>query len=301
MKIWKEYVTSIKEVDGYKNRIKSYVGDRNELLDQGGQDNSPPFTKKMGSHVTFDKQLEEEVEPESFEMRDDLEPRIWKNEKLRWQVRKNLMYIAKDFISKLPVPVKIKDVTLTGSLANYNWSNYSDVDLHIIVDFLEIDENLVLVKSFFDNARMRWNNSHDIKMRGYDVEIYVEDSRETHKSSGIYSIMNDEWIKEPKKFSPTIDFNAARRKADDIEFQVNIMDNLIIAGRYKHALKNIDRLKRKIKNMRRAGLESKKQEYSVENIAFKILRRNGILDLLQQLKTQAYDNMMNLQEKEDGL
>lgn len=297
MKIWKDYVHTITEIDGYKNRIKSYVSDRNELLDQGGQDNSPPFTKKMGSHVTFDKQLEEEVDSESFEMRDDLEPRIWKDKKLKRQVKKHLMKIANDFIEGLPAPVKIKDVTLTGSLANYNWSNYSDVDLHIIVDFLSVDENTTLVKSFFDNARMRWNNTHDIRIRGYDVEIYVENVNEGHRSSGVYSIMNDEWIKEPKKFNATIDFNAARRKADDIEFQVNITDNLIIVGKYKQALKNVERLKRKIKNLRRAGLESPKQEFSIENIAFKILRRNGILDLLQQLKTQAYDNMLNLKEE----
>jgi len=297
MKVWKGYIKAITELDGYKNRIKDYVPDRNELLGQGGQDNSPPFTKKMGTHVTFDRQLEEEVEPESFETRDDLESRIWKDKKLRHRVRKHLMKISKDFISGLPVPVKIKDVTLTGSLANYNWSNFSDVDLHIVVDFLEIDENLVLVKSFFDNARMRWNNTHNIKIRGYDVEIYVEDSREDHKSSGVYSILNDEWIKEPKKYNSSIDFTGARRKADDIEFQVNITDNMIIAGKYRSAIKNVDRLKRKIKNMRRAGLESPKQEFSIENIAFKILRRNGILDLLQQLKTQAYDNMLNIKEE----
>jgi hypothetical protein len=297
MKIWKDYVHTITEIDGYKNRIKSYVSDRNELLDQGGQDNSPPFTKKMGSHVTFDKQLEEEVEPESFETRDNLESRIWRDKKLKRKVRKHLLKIANDFISNLPVPVEIKDVTLTGSLANYNWSNFSDVDLHIVVDFLDIDENLVLVKSFFDNARMRWNNTHTIRISGYDVEIYVEDSREDHKSSGVYSILKDEWIKEPKKFESTIDFSSARRKADDIEFQVNITDNMIIVGKYRQALKNVERLKRKIKNMRRAGLESPKQEFSVENIAFKILRRNGILDLLQQLKTQAYDNMLNIKEE----
>jgi len=301
MKVWKDYINTISEIDGYKSRIKSYVGDRNELLDQGGQDNSPPFTKKMGSHVTFDKQLEEEAGPESFEMRDSLEPRIWKNNKLRWQVKKHLMKIAKDFIARLPAPVKIKDVTLTGSLANYNWSNYSDVDLHIIVDFLEVDENITLVKSFFDNARMRWNNAHDIKIRGYDVEIYVEDAKEIHKSSGVYSIMNDEWIKEPKKFNASIDFSAARKKAEDIEFQVNIIDNLIIVGKNKHALRHVERLKKKIKNMRRAGLESPKQEFSVENIAFKILRRNGILDMLQQQKTQAYDNMLNIKERQDGI
>ena len=241
--------------------------------------------------------FEEEVSPESFETRDTLEPRIWENNKLKPEIRENLVKIVKDFIDGLPVPVSIKDITLTGSLANYNWSSYSDVDLHVIVDFLDVDENRALVKSFFDNARMRWNDKHDIKVKGYDVEIYVEDSRESHKSSGVYSIIKDEWNKEPKKCQSSIDFGAARRKADDIEFQVNIIDNLVIAGKYRSALRNTDRLKAKIRNMRRAGLESPKQEFSVENITFKILRRNGILDLLDSLKTQAYDSMLNIKEE----
>ena len=297
MKIWKDYITSINEVGGYRNRIKSYISDRNSMLDQGGQKNSPPYTKKMGTHVTFDKQLEEEVGPESFETRDTLEPRIWEDNKLKPEIKDNLIKIAKDFIDGLPVPVKIKDITLTGSLANYNWSNYSDVDLHIIVDFLDVDENRALVKAFFDNARMRWNDKHDIKVKGYDVEIYVEDSRESHKSSGVYSILKDDWNKEPKRFQSSIDFSAARRKADDIEFQVNIVDNLVISQKYRSALRNIERLKGKIRNMRRAGLESPQQEFSVENITFKILRRNGILDLLDQLKTQAYDSMLDIREE----
>ena len=165
MKMWDNYINSIVEIDGYKNRIRSYVSDRNALLNQGGQKNTPPYTKKMGSHVTFDQQLEEEVEASSFKIHNTLESRIWDGEDLKPKIRTALMKIARDFIDNLPVPVKIEDVTLTGSLANYNWSNYSDVDLHIIVDFLSMDTDRKLIKSFFDNARMKWNNTHSIQMR----------------------------------------------------------------------------------------------------------------------------------------
>ncbi len=298
MKIWKEYISAITEIDGYKSRIKSYISDRDELLNKGGQDNSPPYTKKMGKHVTFDKQLEEEVEASSFEIHDTLEPRVWNGEKLKTKIRKALMKIATDFINNLPVPVEIEDVTLTGSLANYNWSEYSDVDLHIIVNFLEMDTDRKLVKSFFDNARMKWNNTHAIQMRGYDVEIYVEDAGESHKSSGIYSVMRDEWIHKPQKYQKEINFTAARQKADDIEYQANIAANLINAGNFKSALRTVERLKKKIQNMRRVGLASHKQEFSIENIAFKILRRNDTLGMLNDLKAKAYDSMMNVNGEE---
>jgi predicted nucleotidyltransferase len=280
------------------------VKGRNKYTQSGPQrtggapfEEDPPNTRSKSAPVGFGGALEEEVEASSFDTNDTLEPEIWEGEEIKPEIRDKLVRIAMDFIKNLPVEVNVKDITLTGSLANYNWSNYSDVDLHIIVDFLEVDENVALVKSFFDNARMKWNNNHDIKMKGYDVEIYVEDEREVHKSSGLYSLMNDEWIKRPKKYRSMIDFPAAMHKAEDIEFQVSNVANLITAKKYETALKNIDRLKNKIRNMRRAGLESKLQEFSIENIAFKILRRNDTLGYLNDLKTKAYDAMMSVNEE----
>ncbi len=304
MQEWRDYIQLLKEKNTFLNRVKSYTSDRDELLNKGGQKNTPPYANKMSKHVTFDKQVDnlgEEVEPESFDINDTLEPRIWHNEEICQDIRGRLLKIASDFIDGLPVDVKVKDITLTGSLANYNWSNYSDFDLHIIVDFRDIDPNVTLVKSFFDNARMRWNDTHDIKIKGYEVEVYIEDSNESHKSSGLYSLMDDKWLIKPKRYQREIDFNSARRKADDIEFQVNIVSNLINVGRYKIALRNIDRLKDKIRNMRRAGLESKLQEFSVENIAFKILRRNDTLGLLSNLKVKAYDSLLAINGEDDGI
>jgi hypothetical protein len=302
---WRDFVDSIHEEGNYRSRIKSLDSDMADYLDKGPQKKGSPyktsradFRRKKFNDVSAPPGaaggLEEEVEPESFDVHEGLEPRIWHHEELRPEIRKKLLKIAQDFIDNLPVEVDIEDVTLTGSLANYNWSNYSDVDLHIIVDFLSIDENRALIKSFFDNARMRWNDRHNIRVKGYDVEIYVEDNKESHKSSGVYSVLNNDWVMKPKRYQNEINFPAARRKADDIEFQVNIASNLITARKYKTALRNIERLKQKIRNMRRAGLESRQQEFSIENIAFKILRRNGVLDQLQDLKTTAYDDSMNI-------
>ncbi len=312
---WRDFIDSIHQVDEYKRNNKReptpfkskaqkrYKSQRkrNDIYSTiSGHKNlnsGAPYNKKTKRAGTDRLRFEEEVEASSFDTHDTLESEIWDGEQIKPEIRKKLIKIAMDFMEGLPIPVEVKDITLTGSLANYNWSNYSDVDLHIIVNFLDVDENLVLVKSFFDNARMRWNNNHDIKMKGYDVEIYVENEGESHKSSGVFSLLNDQWIKKPKKYRNTIDFPAAKLKAQDIEFQVNIVSNLITAEKYDTALKNIERLKRKIKNMRRAGLESTHQEFSVENIAFKILRRNDTLGYLNDLKKKAYDDKMTVKEE----
>tara|TARA_B100001059_G_C17796171_1_gene563173 strand:+ start:576 stop:1499 length:924 start_codon:yes stop_codon:yes gene_type:complete len=301
---WKDFIDSIYEVSDYQQTVKKgYVKDRNKYTKTGKQkkggapfDVEPPKGRSKSSPVGFGGALEEEVEPESFDTHDTLQPDIWDGEKIKSEIREKLVEIAMDFMEGLPIAVDVKDITLTGSLANYNWSNYSDVDLHIIVNFLDVDENIALVKAFFDNARMKWNNDHDIKMKGYDVEIYVEDQNEVHKSSGLYSLKDDKWLKRPKKYRSTIDFPSARKKAEDIEFQVNIVNNLITAKKYETAMKNVERIKRKISNMRRAGLESTLQEFSIENIAFKILRRNDTLAYLNDLKKRAYDDMMTVNE-----
>ena len=302
---WRDFVDSLHEVEEYQRKVRTgHVKNRDKYTQTGPQrsggapfEEEPPKTRSKSAPPGFGGSLEEEVDPESFDTHDTLETRIWDDEEIKPEISNKLIKIAQDFIDGLPVEIDVEDVKLTGSLANYNWSNYSDVDLHLVVDFLGVDENRVLVKSFFDNARMRWNNKHNITMKGYDVEIYVEDSREQHISSGVYSLMNNKWIKRPKKFRNNIDFSAGRRKADDIEFQVNIVDNLITTGKLKSAMKNIERLKKKIKSMRLAGLESTMREFSVENIAFKILRRNGILDRLEEIKNQVYDELLTVREE----
>ena len=275
------------------------------MLNKGGQKNTKPFTKKMGNHVTFDKQIGnigEEVEPETFEKQPQLNHKFWKEDgsKLCKKVARRLTMIAEDFMEGLEVPAEIEDIRFTGSLANYNWSKYSDVDLHIVVDFDKVDEDTNLVKSFFDSARMRWNDLHDIKIYGYEVEIYVENVGDIHKSSGIYSVMNDVWVVEPDPTSVDIDIALARKKSDDIETQINLIGHIVDKEKYDVALRAIDRVKEKIRRMRKAGLNSPKQEFSPENIAFKILRRGDILQKLSDLKLLAYDQKMSFNENKRG-
>jgi len=252
-------------------------------------------TKRAGTdRLRFEEVLE--VDPEGFQINDSLEPRIWKDEKLRPFVSKKLIEIANDFIDGLPFNVTIQDIRFTGSLANYHWSRYSDIDLHIVVDFEELDDNKELVKTMFDSKRLRWNEHHDILIKGYEVEIYIEDESEEHQSTGIYSILEDEWIKKPERLDTTIDLNTAKKKAADIEQQIASIEAMFDRGQFEKVIRHVDRLKKKIRNMRKAGLDSEAMEFSAENIAFKLLRRNELLDTLTRLKYKAYDQTMTLDD-----
>jgi len=290
MNKWQKFII---ESPGYRKRVQSYVRDRDKMLNKGGQKNSPPFTKKMGSHVTFEKLREEDVDPETFEKQPELDPKIWQDGMLNKNISKRLTKIANEFLSGLEIGATMEDLRLTGSMANYNWSKYSDIDLHIVVDFSKIDENVELVKSFFHGAIWRWNELHDIMIYGHEVEIFVENVEHVTHSAGIYSIMSGTWVVEPDPAKVEFDYITARKKADAIETQVNLIDKFAVE-KPREALKSIEKLKEKIRRMRKAGLYSPEQEYSAENIAFKILRREETLEKLNDMKYSAYDQVLSI-------
>jgi len=305
MNKWWNYINETNP--SYRNRTKRLDKDIGTYLDTGPQKEGSPyktsrakFKKKKFNDISAPPGapggLEEEVDPATFEKHDVLDSYLWApDNELKPKIRKRLLKIAHQFIDGLDMEIDIEDIRLTGSLANYNWSKYSDVDLHIVVDFSKIDENTKLVKAFFDNARMRWNELHDIMIHGHEAEIYVEDMGEVHKSSGLYSLMEEEWIIEPTPAKIEFDYPTARKKADAIETQVNLIAKFA-PNKPKKALESIARLKEKIRRMRRAGLDSPEVEYSAENIAFKILRREETLDKLNDMKYAAYDQVLSLGE-----
>ena len=189
----------------------------------------------------------------------------------------------------LGVEFFIHDVVLTGSLANYNWSQYSDVDLHIVIDFEESKYEMDILKEFFDAKKNVWNEKHDIIIKGYDVEIYVQDVNEPHISSGVYSILHNKWEIEPKKETPNIDDRKILEKGEDFAKRI---DHLIKTPK-DVTIDHLENLRKKIKEFRQSGLESG-GEYSYENLTFKLLRRNGYIQKLLKLKTQLIDKKLSI-------
>ena len=235
----------------------------------------------------------------TFYTQETLEPKIWPmDKKLRPSIRKKLMEIAQDFYNSLETDVELKDVTFTGSLANYNWSKYSDVDLHLNIDYNAVNDDYDLVKDYFNSKKSIWNRNHDIFIDGYEVEVYVQDDNEPHKSTGVYSIMNDEWLTEPNRVEPAFDWADIAKKSEGLMDQIDRALMLYKEKKYSDALQYIEKLKEKIRKFRKAGLD-RAGEFSSENIAFKALRRNNYLEKLSNLKHMAYDKLMS--KTSDGL
>jgi hypothetical protein len=227
----------------------------------------------------------------SFKPKDSLSKQIFEGSdgefSMRDDIRKNLLKISNDFIESLGIEFFIHDIVLTGSLANYNWSNYSDVDLHILIDFKETDYNLDLLKEFFDAKKNVWNEKHNITVKGYDVELYVQDIDEEHVSSGVYSILNNKWVVEPDKVKSNIDDNMILQKSEEYMKKIDLLI------KKEGPIESIEGLRKKLKEFRQSGLESG-GEYSYENLTFKLLRRNGYIEKLLKLKTTLVDKKLSI-------
>ena len=294
---WKNYqrLAEAKEqsqlTSPFQQKMKARRRRNGKIYQQGGN-TKPPFGT---SSLRFESLREtvDQLALKSFEVNDTLEPEVWENEKLIPEVREALLKIVNDFLIDLPFDLEPEDITLTGSLANYNWSRYSDIDLHIVLNFETVDENIDLVRELFRNLQVNWNTRHDIYMKGYEVEIYFQDSQEPHLSTGIYSIQNDDWLVKSEKESVSIDYANIEKKAEDIVDRISHIERMMADEEGDTILDAIDRLKTKIRNMRQTGLEGAGQ-YSVENLAFKVLRRSEELKRLSDLKAKAYDEFMTI-------
>ena len=233
----------------------------------------------------------------SFDIQDTLVKNVWVDGELQPEIREKLLKIAQDFFDSLELPegTILKDIKLTGSFANFNWSKFSDVDLHLVLDFSEISDNEEFAKDYFMAKKNLWNNAHDIDIYGYPVEVYVEDKDEPHTASGLYSILNDEWITIPQQQKIIIDKDDIKSKAEGYLSLIPQFEKMFEDGKYKEVINSIDKTKERIRDMRSSGLE-KGGLYSVENLAFKVLRRSDFVKELNDLKTNSYDAMMSLNE-----
>ena len=224
-----------------------------------------------------------------------LHPEIWNNGALSSRVASGLMTIAKSFAEKLQIDEKaLEDITFTGSLANYNWTKFSDIDLHLIVDFSQVDENLDLVREYFSAKSSNWNRLHKIMIFGHEVEIYVQNAAEPHHSTGVYSILNKKWLQTPQKFEKVnFGMEEVKRKANSFIDMLERADDFYLDKNYEQANEFAVKLMDKLKNFRQSGLESE-GERSLENLTFKYLRNNGHIKFLHDLRNRSFDKMMSL-------
>ena len=217
---------------------------------------------------------------------------------LKEEIREKLLENTNEFLDFLGVNFFIYDIHFTGSLANYNWSKYSDLDIHIIVDLDEFSNGSEsskvyndIIREFFELKKKSYSQNNIIKIKGFDIEFYVQDIDEEGVSSGIYSILNNEWVIEPKQSEPKIDNKKILNKGEEFSKLIDELDSMASKG--EDVMKEVNTLKDKIKKFRQCGLE-KGGEYSYENLTFKLLRRNGYIEKLMSIKSKVRTKKLSL-------
>lgn len=211
---------------------------------------------------------------EKFEVHDTLNPKLFNADySLKSDVREKLLEIADDFTSDLILPIAVVDVQLVGSNASFNYTQYSDVDLHLIANFdavLYSDMSKEELQNIYLLQKTKYNNKYEITIKDIPVEIYVEDMTTSAVSNGIYSVKSDKWIKFPKKIVLDKDVDVSR------EFEIwkkYIEKSIEKEGKSEKALNDIYLI--------RKNSIAVDGEYGKGNILFKDLRNAGLLDKLR--------------------
>ena len=214
-----------------------------------------------------------------------LNPKIWNGDELDLEVSAKLEQIAEAFVKFIGIELAVTDYTITGSNANYTWTEHSDLDLHIIVKGTVTDAE----RELYNAKKALWAEQHTITVKGLPVECYVQGEQEEHHSTGVFSIAKDRWLVEPKKIKPEVDDSAVERKKDSI---IHDIETALLS----RDLERMRRVKERVTEMRRAGL-ARTGEWSVENLVFKILRNLGLIDQITEKIRELEDAELSLEQQ----
>ena len=219
-------------------------------------------------------------------MQKELNPKLWEDKKLKRDVREAIIDIVSEFMDNLIIPVEILDVRVVGSNASYNYTEYSDLDVHIISNLELVGSPTEIVQALYNSERSNFNRTHNIKIKGIDVELYVEDVNSSVTSNGIYSVIDDIWIKEPlmvKERSVKID----KKELRDL---VNSVKSVLADGDSDDIKDCINMLYR----MRKDSIAID-GEYGVGNLLFKEIRNRGLLSALKDKYNEMISDELTLE------
>ena len=225
---------------------------------------------------------------------DTLDPTLWDSAgNLIPEISQTLLKIAQDFYESIEIKPLLHDVLLLGSAAAYNYSSGSDIDIHLVIDFKDFDMSEEDVSKYVDALKSKWNDAHDIKIKGKDVEVFIQNIGHKTHANGIYSLLHNNWVKKPKK--------------ED----TSVVDKEMIKARYAEMVKKIkaieanptiDSLKKVLEDlyiMRQKGLDDV-GELSTENLVFKLLRHKGFIQRLKDTKNKIYDTSVSINEEDNN-
>jgi len=220
---------------------------------------------------------------------DKLNSDLWNDDILKTDVRNKLLEIVDKFKENLQqdeIDLDINDIVIVGSNASYNYTDTSDIDLHVAADLTKYGDKEDLALKLYQAYKSLFNNKYDPTINGHEVELYVENNEVHANSNGIYSVLNNKWIKVPSEQDiPDINQN----EVDEI------VNPFIKKSKNADTINDIDNIIDDIYLLRQRGI-LEGGEYDPRNLAFKEFRSNGYLDKLKNKKIELENKEMSLPE-----
>lgn len=220
----------------------------------------------------------------------NLNPEFWDdNKQLRPEIRTALLKIGNQFWKDIELKMHIRDILFLGSSANYNWTPISDCDLHLLVDFNDLPMPSEMAKQYVKTLVKKWNEESEVRIKGHKVEVYIQDIAEENRSTGVFSLLHNKWIKEASPQNIVLNKNLIQSKYTTWVRRINIA----ISSQNSNKLKKVmdDLVK-----MREIGLTTT-GEFSTENIVFKILRQRNVISKLKSAIQNLKNKDLSLREK----
>lgn len=229
---------------------------------------------------------------ESYQVLDELNPKLWQQDgTLRPEVHGKLIEIQDQFIEELNennIPVAVLDAWIVGSNASYNYTDQSDLDLHIIVDSNASSCDAAVLQILYNYFKSNFNSKYDISIHGIDVELYIEDVNSNAVSNGIYSLKQDKWIKKPIK----ADIPEVQIDSELLQTWTDKYNN-IVAG---VSAQTAQSLVNELYLLRKQSLATE-GEYGQGNLIFKEFRNNGYLDKLKEIAAGDKSKELSLESR----
>ena len=215
-----------------------------------------------------------------------LNPAIWDNNRLKSNVRGALLRMSEDFKEFIGVPFEAVDVVITGGNVNYNYTEHSDIDLHLIADFDQVRCDRE-VAELFDSKRLLYKRQYDLSIHGIPVELYVEDHRMPAVSAGAYSVLSGTWIKKPQQDLPKYN---EKELAHWVAIWKKIFRQAIKTGNLQ-ACRNALKL---LRQYRKLGLKKPEGEFSIPNLVYKSLRNDQVIHGISILIDRLHDQDLSI-------
>jgi hypothetical protein len=228
------------------------------------------------------------LEALTLQYHSELNPKFWVNIFLKEEVRKKLLEISKEWLKFAEIPNSaVKDIVFTGGNANYNYTEDSDIDVHIILDKSKIPN--CSDEEYFKDKKLIWSLTHDISIYGAEIEVYAQLGEvNIPKNQGVYSLKTGKWVVKPENLE--LDFehdDLLKKKIDDAVYQID------------HALENTtdtkaaEKLLEKFQKLRKHAI-AKSGEFTQDNLVFKELRNRGYIDKIREFILKITDKKLSI-------